>query len=30
MINVRNELAPGCLEEVLIVWPNTVYEESFK
>ena len=25
-INARNEFAPGCLEEVLIVWPKTVYE----
>ena len=25
-INARNEFAPGCLEEVLIVWPKIVYE----
>ena len=25
-INARNEFAPGCLEEVFIVWPKTVYE----
>ena len=25
-INARNVFAPGCLEEVLIVWPKTVYE----
>ena len=25
-INARNELGPGCLEEVLIVWPKTVHD----
>ena len=25
-INARNLFAPGCLEEVLIVWPKTVHD----